>query len=346
MKRSWIAVGALLLGGFLVWRLQVALVPVLAALFLAYLLDPLVARMAPPRGHVPRFWGSLLCVVGLLVFVVGIALIVVPLLVHQISALGERLPELVVRFENELVPWVERTLHLRMPKTFAEVAARGRALVPFTDFAGVAGGVGSVLGGLFYVVLVPVLAFMFLERFPAVRAFGIGLVPQRHRTLVSDVAGEIDRAVSGWIRGQIIVMIFQGVCYVVGLTLLGVDYGLLIGLVAGLLAFVPYVGVGVGLLLALLACAVDYRSLGQVLGVASLFAAVPLVDSLLVTPRVVGERTGLGPLGVILALLLCGELFGIAGVLLAVPLAATAMILGRRAFHAYRESRFYRGAEG
>ena len=344
MRRSWLALGGVLLAGFLVWRLQIALIPVLVALFFAYLLDPLASRMAPPRGRIPRFWASLICLFGVLVFVAGVTLIVVPLLVHQISLLRERLPELIVRFENEVVPRIEAVLHVSLPKNLAEVTERSRDLVPLGDVAGTLLGSASLaLLLLFYVVLVPVLAFMFLTKFPELRAFGLALVPGPHRTLVADVAGEIDRAISGWIRGQIIVMFFQAVCYVVGLTLLGVDFGVLIGLLAGLLAFVPYVGVGVGLLLALLACAVDYQGSSQIIGVAVLFAAVPVLDSLVVTPRVVGERTGLGTVGVILALLFCGELFGMAGVLLAVPLAATAVILGRRALTAYRASKLYRG---
>lgn len=344
MRRSWLVLGALCAAGFLVWRLQVALIPVLVALFLAYLLDPLVTRMAPPRGRVPRFWGALGCLLGVLLFVAGVGLIVVPLLVHQISLLGEQLPDLLARFESEAVPWVERTLQVTLPTTFAEFATRAREFLKARNVAGqLAGSLGAVFVGLFYVVLAPVLAVMFLEKYPTLREFGLGLVPRPHRQLVTEVGTEIDRAVSGWIRGQIIVMIFQSVCYVVGLTLLGVDYGLLIGLLAGVLAFVPYVGVGVGLLLALLACLIDYRGGGQVIGVVCLFAAVPLVDGLFVTPRVVGDRTGLGPVGVILALLFCGELFGLAGVLLAVPLAATAVIIGRRALHAYRESHLYRG---
>jgi len=336
--------GALCAAGFLLWRLQVALIPVLVALFLAYLLDPLVTRMAPPRGRIPRFWGSLACLLGVLLFIAGVVLIVVPLLVHQVSLLGEQLPDLAVRFESEIVPWFEHTLHVTLPNTFAEIAARVREFLKARNVAGhLAGSVGPAFVGLFYIVLAPVLAFMFLEKFPALREFGLGLVPRPHRELVTDVGTEINRAVSGWIRGQIIVMIFQSVCYVVGLTLLGVDYGLLIGLLAGVLAFVPYVGVGVGLLLSLLACFIDFRGGGQVIGVVSLFAAVPLLDGLVVTPRVVGDRTGLGPVGVILALLLCGELFGLAGVLLAVPLAATAVIIGRRALHAYRASKLYQG---
>jgi predicted PurR-regulated permease PerM len=344
MKRSWLVLGALCVAGFLLWRLQIALIPVLVALFLAYLLDPLVTRMAPPRGRVPRFWGSLVCLLGVLLFVAGVGLIVVPLLVHQISLLAERLPDLGMRLENEIVPWLERTTGVTLPKTFAEVAARGRAFIESRGVAGqLAGSLGTAFTVVFYVVLAPVLAFMFLEKFPAVREFGLSLVPRPHRDLVVDVGSEIDRAVSGWIRGQIVVMIFQSVCYVVVLSLLRVDYGLLIGLLAGLLAFVPYVGVGVGLLLAVLACLIDYRGGGQLIGVLCLFAAVPLLDGLLVTPRVVGERTGLGPVGVILALLFCGELFGLAGVLLAVPLAATAVIIGRRLLHAWRQSDLYRG---
>jgi predicted PurR-regulated permease PerM len=191
------------------------------------------------------------------------------------------------------------------------------------------------------IVLVPVFAFYLLRDFDKILEGLRKLVPERRRTFVIDVARDIDRVLSAWFRGQLTVMFIDGALYMIGLSILGVPMGVAIGALAGLLAFIPVVGVLTSLALALFVTLLEFQGWGQVIGVVALFAAVPTIEMTVVVPRVIGGRVGLGPVAVIVSLLLGAELLGFIGILLAVPTAAVINVLLGRIRSAYEGSAFF-----
>jgi predicted PurR-regulated permease PerM len=195
--------------------------------------------------------------------------------------------------------------------------------------------------------LVPVFAFYLLRDFDTIMDRLRLLVPERRRAFVVEVARDIDRVLSAWFRGQLTVMVIDGALYMIGLSILGVPMGVAIGAIAGLLAFIPVVGVLTSLALALFVTLLEFQGWGQVIGVLALFAAVPTIEMTVVVPRVIGGRVGLGPVAVIVALLLGAELLGFIGILLAVPTAAVINVLLGRIRSAYEGSAFFtRAANG
>jgi predicted PurR-regulated permease PerM len=217
-----------------------------------------------------------------------------------------------------------------------------KTLAPLGGMAGrVALGAASFLNALVPLLLVPIFTFYFLPKFPSIVRGAEELIPRRYQPWVRETAREVNRALSAWIRGQITVMGALAVLYATGLSIVGIKMAVLIGAVTGLLAFIPYVGVVVGFSLAVLVCLLEYHGPGPLVGVTVVFGAMQAVEGLFLTPYLVGEKVGLGPVGVLLALMIGGKLFGFVGVLLAVPTAAALVVLIKRGLASYKSSRFY-----
>lgn len=335
----------------LVERLAVVLAPVLTGLFLAYLFDPTVRRLED-RG-VPRSVGIVLLLAVLAAVAALLVVLLPPLLSREVEVAIERWHATQGRLETVVLPWLRETLHLRKSagwdEAMRQALARARA-----SLAGASGDVSSAVGSAFStakgvmriaiaVLLTPVFAIYFLSDYHALRDSMHDLVPPHLRSRVFGILLEINQALSSWLRGQLTVMLVLGVLYATGLALAGIPLGAAIGIITGLMAFVPYVGVMLGLCLALLAGLLDPRPASALFGVFMTFAAVQAVDGLFITPRILGGRVGISPVWVIFALTLGGELLGYAGVILAVPMAAVAKVLLGHARHIYLESRFYRG---
>jgi predicted PurR-regulated permease PerM len=218
----------------------------------------------------------------------------------------------------------------------------------------ISGAVGTALlsvAGFFRIVLavllVPIFAVSFLMDMPHMKDGLRRLVPPRHQEMASDIMHDIQVALGGWLRGQLTVMVIQAALYSIGLSLTGIPLAIVIGCTAGFLAFVPYVGVSIGLVVALAMALLDVSTRGAtpVLGVLVTFGAVQLLDAVVITPRAVGGRIGLSAVGVIFALSLGGSLLGYVGLLLAVPVAAIFKVLLPRLIDAYTDTPFYRGKE-
>jgi predicted PurR-regulated permease PerM len=330
-------------------RLSGVLAPFFVAAAIAYWLDPAVDWME--RKGMKRTPAILLLLLGFLVFLTGILLIIVPLLVREFNMMGDKLPGYVQKAHHSLLPWIEKTFHTTVPRTLGELIdragadAQSLAKSAMSSLQTVVGGtfksVFSLLRIVLNLVLVPVFAFYLLRDFDTIVDKIRLLVPERRRTFVVDVAREIDRVLSAWFRGQLTVIIIDGALYMIGLSVLGVPMGVAIGAIAGLLAFIPVVGVLTSLTLALLVTCLEFQGWGQVIGVVALFAAVPTIEMTVVVPRVIGGRVGLGPVAVIVALLLGAELLGFIGILLAVPTAAVVNVLLGRIRSAYEGSAFF-----
>ncbi len=341
---------------FLIMRgLGRVLTPVAAALLLSYLLDPLVTFMEQ-RWRIARWLGSLILFLLAIIIFTAMLLLLLPLVVQEVNAFGEALPRYVTKIKESAVPWIEHNLDLTIPKSLSEMATQfgaelkvlaAKIVAPLGTMASaVMKEIQSFFLAIITLFLIPVFTFFFLPKLPGILRGGEGLIPRRYLPWVHDTATEIDRAVSAWIRGQVTVVCVLALLYSIGLSIVGIKMAVLIGLLTGLFAFIPYAGVAIGMTLSLLVCILEYHGPGQIVGVVLVFGVVQSLDGLFLTPYIVGERVGIGPVGVIIALMIGGTLFGFSGVLLAVPTAAAVVVILKRGISAYKDSRFYqKGAE-
>ncbi len=327
----------------LLFLLRGVLTPVFFAFLLAYMLDPAADRC---EQVMPRWLGILLILAAILTAVTAFLLLVVPGIVSDISVFFAELPS---RVEQLIAAW-EPYLSARgipvphsIDEVFSQVSANAegvasRAVSPVASVVSwVVGGTASLVSALGRALLIPVIAFYLLLDFDTITETIHGLLPARFRDGIVSVAQEIDETLGQFVRGQVTVMLVLGSLYAIGYAFIGVRLAIPIGILAGMLAFIPYVGGGLGLGLALLMCAFDgsVASMGYVL---VWFLVVQAFDGLLITPKIVGDKVGLSAVWVLLALMVGGEVFGFMGVLLAVPAAAVAKIFVVRGLANYRKS--------
>jgi len=342
---------ALWLGGVgvMVWLLRGVLTPVLLAFILAYAFNPLV-RYAE-RRRIPRGVGAALCLV--LISLIGVSLIglILPSLWDEIRLIVDRLPGYLEEIRGSAVPWVERTLHIEMPRTFdaALEATREQLTQRGGELAGPAALVFhkilrstlSFMMFFLYLILIPVFTYYFLKDMDRILGWAIGLVPSRYQVQVQTLLDQIDLVLAGFFRGQLMVCTILAILYSVSLSILGVPAAFTIGILVGLLNMVPYVGVVSGILLSVLFLLLDGASWGMFAGLFAIFGLFLGLDGMFITPRVMGKNLGLAPLAIILSILIFGELFGFLGVLLAVPVSAVAKVVGMKLLALYRGSSFY-----
>jgi predicted PurR-regulated permease PerM len=205
----------------------------------------------------------------------------------------------------------------------------------------IAGGTASVFNALTLVLMVPLFAFYLLEAFDRIVERARDLIPPRHRPLIVQLAVDVDGVLSQFLRGQLTVMVMLAFLYAAGFTVVGVPLAIPIGLCAGLLSFIPYVGGGLGIGLALLMTALHWTGVGQLIAVVSVYFVIQLLESFVITPRVVGNRLGLSPIWVLFALLAGGELFGFVGIMIALPVSAVLKVFVFRGIERYRMSELF-----
>lgn len=342
---GWLALAAVLV--LVIWLLAPVLAPFLVAIILAYALHPMVDRLHQRRW--PRVLAVLVVESALLVGVLSVLLLLVPVLSREIPMLREQIPVLAQRINETLSPWLARQgleVSLDVPAikdfVFKHLSANAEDLV-----AGVLSSVrigGSVaLAVIGNAILVPVVLFYVLLDWPHLVARLHSLLPPRLAGGVDGFLGECDDVLGQYLRGQSMLMLTLAAYYTVGLALFGFDLAVPVGVFTGLAVFVPYLGFGLGLALALLSGMLQFASLYGLVAVAVVYGFGQLLESFVLTPRLVGERIGLNPLAVIFALLACGHLFGFVGVLMALPLSAVVLVALRRLEAFYRASRLFAG---
>lgn len=344
VAQQWL-LGAALLAA-LGYVLAPILTPFVAAAILAYLCAPLMVWLG--ARSLPRTAAALLVVLLLSGAIVLLAMLLLPVLQQEARMLTLRLPALIDALRVKLMPLLHQYLHLDL--NWDGAALRDLVGTQLQQGAGnVAGKVLPWLGGgsaallhlLLSALLLPVVLFYLLRDWDALLAFLETLIPRARYRTAMQVIGDADAVLAEFLRGQLLVMLAMSAFYVTGLWLVKLDYALAIGLVAGLLVFIPYVGMLAGLVLATLAAAGQFNSFIDVLLVWAVFGAGHALESLLITPRLVGERIGLHPLAVIFALLAFGQVFGFFGVLLALPLSAVLLVGLRQARKWYLSSSLY-----
>ncbi|EIL87766.1 putative permease [Rhodanobacter fulvus Jip2] len=332
--------------GWLIWLLAPVLMPFAVAAMLAYLGDPLADRLE--RLGLKRMWAATVVFVVLLLAVCGVLLLLIPLIARQVENLIENLPRYGDWAQNIAWPWLRDRLHLD-PNTFDS----DRLLEAIKAHIGSIGTVtATVLGRvsrsglgiamwLTNLVLIPVVAFYLLRDWDRLVATIDRMLPRSIQPTIAHLARESDGILGAFVRGQLLVMLALGVFYGAGLGVVGLTVGPLIGMVAGLLSFVPYLGFIIGFVAAIVAVLVQYGDWMHVLLVCGVFVLGQLLEGYVLVPKLVGDKIGLHPVAVIFAVLAGGYLFGFLGVLLALPAASVIMVLLRYLLERYRMSELY-----
>ncbi|TBW36959.1 AI-2E family transporter [Siculibacillus lacustris] len=336
------------LAGFLafLWLFSGVLLPFVAGIALAYLLDPVADRLE--RIGVPRWAAAAGIVLGLVVALIVLLILVVPLLGAQTSALIERVPSLIARVQVMVAPYFDGQFGRLLGGDTKNLS--GGVTAALTQGASwVSGVVQSLWNGgqaivsiVSVLVISPVVAAYMLIDWDRMIARIDGWLPRRHRATVRGLAAEMNAAVSGFVRGQVSVSAAMGLFYGLGLALVGLEFGLLIGLMAGVLGIIPYLGFGTGLIVGLAVALVqfwpDWHGIALV---GAVFAAGQALEGWVLTPNWVGRSVGLHPVWLLFALFAFGSLFGFVGMLVAVPAAASVGVLARFALEQYLASGLY-----
>lgn len=344
----WVAVLVVLIAAL--WLLSDILMPFVAGMALAYLFDPLARRMV--RLGVGRTAAALIIIALFVVAFVLLVILIVPLLGAELSAFIERIPGYVTRLQALVTdpnrPWLSKIVGERLPdasKSASILVAQGANWL--AAFVASLWSGGKALISLFsLLVITPVVAFYLLCNWDRMIEAIDGAVPLPHRETVRGLAREMDQAIAAFVRGQAGVCLILGTFYAAGLMLVGLNFGFLIGFVAGLLGFIPYVGSLTGLLVAVaVAVAQFWPEWMPIVVVAGIFIVGQALEGNVLMPKLVGEKVGLHPVWLMFSLLAFGYLFGFAWLMVAVPLAAAVGVLVRFALRQYLASPFYTGGE-
>ena len=336
LRVNWLIAIAII--GWLIYLLAPVLTPFVAAALLAYIGDPLADRLE--RLGLPRTIAVVVVflltflVIGLLVLLVG------PLIRSQVAALFDALPQIARQVEQVWLPNVAEFLNIEAD----EDVGIGAFLARYSDMAGSWGAKvlvsvtrsgGALAAAVLSLFLVPILTFYLLRDWDAILAHLGALIPSGERETVVALARETDEVLGAFLRGQLLVMIALAVLYSVGLGIVGLKFAVAIGVVSGLVSFVPYLGLVFGIGLASLTVVLEPDPLWPLVGVVLTFTIAQMLEGTVLTPKLVGDRIGLHPVIVIFAVAAGGQLFGFFGVLLALPAAAVLSVLVRFAFNRY-----------
>ena len=350
-SRRWVWWGMALVFALFVYFLHPILTPFLVAIVLAYMFDPVVDRLE--KFGFSRTWGVVTVFALFTVIVTGLVLILVPLLAKQLMKLYQLAPQVLDWLQHTAVPWAQSKFGLsdgfwKFDKIKAAITEHmGQA----SDIVGVVLSQATasslaLIGFLANLVLIPVVAFYLLRDWDIMLAKIRGLLPRDREEQIVSLAKECHDVLGAFVRGQLLVMLALGVIYSAGLMLVGLELGLLIGLMAGIAAIVPYMWFIIGIGAALTAGLFQFGGdLYPMLGIVAVFMVGQALEGTVLTPLLVGDKIGMHPVAVIFAILAGGELFGFTGVLLALPVAAVIMVLVRHVQDMYKESQVYKGEE-
>ena len=336
LRLNWLI--AIALTGWVLYLLAPVLTPFVAAALLAYIGDPFADRLQ--QWKLPRTLAVVAVFILTFLSIGLLLLLVLPLIRTQVAALFEALPDIVRQFEDVWLPNIAGYLDIDP----GEDIGIGAFLSRYSDMAGswgtkvlmsVTKSGGALAAAVFSLFLVPILTFYMLRDWDSIMAHLSALLPEQQRDTIVGLARESDDVLGGFLRGQLLVMFALAVIYSVGLSLVGLKFAVAIGVVSGLVSFVPYLGFIFGIALATLTVALEPEPLWQLVGVVATFSIAQVIEGSVLTPKLVGDRIGLHPVLIIFAVAAGGQLFGFFGVLLALPAAAVLSVLVRFAYHRY-----------
>lgn len=341
----WLIIAALL--AWMAYKLRGIITPFVAATILAYAFAPAVDAME--RVKVPRAVGAAVMILLSALAVIVVVLILVPIIQSELGQIRAQLPALALTISNRLLPWINQHLGVeividgtRIRDWLAAQLAGSSQDVATAVMQYLRSGWAAALEIVGLVVLVPVLLLYLLMDWHAFTSRVFALIPQRWATGAREALDETDGLLGQYVRGQLLVMLCLALWYSTGLLIAGLNQWLPLGVLTGLLSFIPYIGFGAGLLIALISAMLQLGPLDGLIAIAVVFGLGQLLESYWLTPRLVGERIGLHPVAVLFALLAFGTLFGFVGILLALPMAAAASVVLRRLHGAWLASEFHR----
>jgi len=332
----------------LVWLLHEILLPFVAGIVLGYLLDPLANRLE--RLGIGRLAASML-IIGVSGFaLIFLVILMAPILIGQLAAFVEALPGYVSRLHALVTdpnrPWLTKIVGASLGDENLSDAAKQASAGALLFLRSLMAGGQALVSAFWLLVITPVVAFYMIYDWQRIIAAVDGWLPRAHAGTIRTLAGEIDAAIAGFIRGQTGICLIVASLYAAGLTMIGLHYGLLIGAVAGFLSFIPYVGSLTGFLLAVgVALAQFWPDAVPILSVVGVCIVCQFLEDYVLAPALVGSIIGLHPLWLMFSLFAFGYLFGFVGLLLAVPLAAAFTVLVRFALRQYLASTLYSGKE-
>jgi predicted PurR-regulated permease PerM len=335
---------------FIAYLLLPILTPFLIAAILAYICDPMADKLCLigfGKYKLSRTFATIIVLIGLVFIIIALLLVLVPLLQKQSSLIMEKLPSLVDAFHNRFEPW----LSSKFGVDFAIDGAHIKELIAknwkntgdiVSNILKTASSQGlAFIGMAANLLLLPVVLFYLLRDWDELIAKIGELIPRKWIAVTTSIAKEVDQVVAEFLRGQLSVMLSLCVFYSIGLWIAGLEMALSIGLIAGLLSFVPYLGFAIAFIMAVLLALLQFSSLTEVVPVLLVFGIGQVVESYILTPYLVGDRIGLHPVIVILALLAGGQLFGFTGVLLALPISAAIAVGLKHTKASYLNSEAY-----
>ncbi len=350
-SRNWLIFALLLLLGWLVWLLAPVITPFAISAGLAYLGDPLVDRLEKvtiKRWTLGRTLAVTLVFILILSTLTIILLIVIPLLIDQVQMLIKRLPAWADWVSQNALPWISSKLGVdikafdqaqikeMMQEYWGEIGSASFKVLDIVSKGGMA-----VVALVTNLVLIPVVTFYLLRDWDGLVRSLRDMLPRKVEGPVGSALADVDDVLGAFFRGQLMVMTALGIIYAVGLSLVGVEFAVLIGLGAGLLSIVPYLGTAVGVVVALLVAIFQFQDIFHLAMVLVVFLIGQMAEGMYLTPKLVGDKIGLHPVVVIFAVLAGGQLFGFLGILLALPMAAALNVIVRLAQKRYRQSEMY-----
>jgi predicted PurR-regulated permease PerM len=345
---AWIAAAAIVVALALHF-LGPVITPFLVGAILAYLGTPLVEWAS--RRRVPRALSTVVVIVLFGLALCALFLVLVPMIQGEVAQAYRRVPDLVAQAAGKVTPWLQENFGIAPTFDFealkglvAENMESARSL-SMSLLSGVKTGGLIVVSLLVNLALIPVVMFYMLRDWHMIGERVGSLVPRDWQAKVQSIASDIDGVLAEFLRGQLLVMLMMAAYYAVALSIAGLDRAIAIGILSGLLTFIPYVGFGVGVLLGMLAALLQWAGWPGFVAVLAVYLVGQLLEGYVLVPWLVGDRIGLHPLAVIFALLAFGQLFGFAGVLLALPVSAALLVGLRHLRAAYLESPVYRGSQ-
>ncbi len=344
--QRWWWLGVFLVLGWLVYLLSPILTPFLMAATLAYLGDPFADWLESKK--IPRTFAVVIVFVVLTLVGVVFILMMIPMLKQQVELVANKTPIVINYFQTEALPWLYEKLGTdadalqltSIEQTLKEQLSSNSGFLANIMKSLTSSGL-ALFGWLGNLVLIPVVTFYLLRDWDDLVARVSRLFPRHVEPVVRKLALECDEVLSAFVRGQLMVMVALGFIYAIGLWIVGLDLALLVGMIAGLASIVPYLGFIIGIVFAIVAGLIQFGDPQVLIWIALVFGVGQMLEGMVLTPLLVGDKIGLHPVAVIFAILAGGQLFGFIGVLIALPVAAVIMVLLRHVHDRYVKSLLY-----
>lgn len=345
-SHKWFLLSLTIVVGWLIYLLSPVLMPFVFSAILAYLGDPLTDKLETYR--LSRTQAVIVVFLAMTLVLTLVLVLLIPQLEVQIANLISSLPAYARKLNDAVLPWLEQRFSITLkPIAIDELIALTKSHwqnaggIVANTMTSISHSGGVIAAWLMNLLLIPVVTFYLLRDWDILVAKIYGLLPRRIIPTTAKLAGEVDSVLSAFFRGQFYVMLALGCIYSLGLGIVGLDLALLIGMLAGLVSFVPYLGAIVGIVSACIAALVQFHELTPLISVAVVFLIGQALEGTVLTPKLVGDKIGLHPVAVIFSVLAGGQLFGFLGILLALPIASIVMVFLRHVHDIYRDSEFY-----